>query len=160
MIEASAQESSATPPSEALTAAVAVPTEAWASHQIVVPAQACPTCNVPRTAAQMVPDAWVYVIGDVDARYPSLAVEKEAIGAMARAGTSGLSNEAALQKILEVPGNAYLAREMCFVLLVQEVETYILIPHYPQDFPMLVEAARSELSAVIGTRGPIANPDV
>lgn len=159
MNEANAHADSATS-SETPTTAVATATEASASHHIVVPAQACPTCNTPRTEAQMAPNGWVYVIGDVDLRYPNLAVEKEAIGAMARANTTGLSNDAALQKVLGVPGNAYLVREMCWVLLVQEVETYILIPRYPQDYPMLVEAAKSEVSAVIGTLGPIANPDV
>jgi hypothetical protein len=108
----------------------------------------------------MAPNPWVYVIGDVDPRYPNLAVEKEAIGAMARVDTAGLSNDAALQKVLEAPGNAYLVRELCWVLLVQEIETYILVPRYPQDYPMLVDAAKSELSAVIGTLGPVATPEV
>ncbi|MBV9038872.1 MAG: hypothetical protein JO182_30585 [Acidobacteriaceae bacterium] len=134
--------------------------EAAVLHDLVIPAQACPTCNAPRTQAQMTPNSWVYVIGDVDARFPSLAVEKEVIGAMAQADTAGLSNEAALQRVLDISSNAYLVREMCWVLLVQGVETYVLVPHYSQDYPMLVEAARLELSAVIGTLGPIANPDV
>jgi hypothetical protein len=100
------------------------------------------------------------VIGDVDFRYPSLAVEKEAMGAMSRANVQGLSNEAALHRVLEAPENAYLVREMCALLLVQDVETYLLLPSSPLDYPMLVEAARSELSAIIGRVGPIADPAV
>jgi hypothetical protein len=158
MNEAQITEGSAAPGSEAPTPIV-TPTEPSAS-QIVVPAQACSTCNAARVPTLPVPNPWVYVIGDVDARYPNLAVEKEARGAMARAKTSGLSNDAALQKVLDAPENGYLVREMCYVLLVQEVETYILVPRHSQDYPMLVEAARTELSTVIGTLGPIANPDV
>jgi hypothetical protein len=160
MNEPQVQERSENPRTDPAAIPVATQTEAEPS-QTVVPAQACPTCNVARAPIQTAPNSWVYVIGDVDPRYPSLAVEKEAIGAMARTpAAKGLSNEAALQKVLEAPENAYLVREMCFVLLVQEMERYILVPHYPQDYSMLVEASRSELSAVIGTVGPIANPDV
>jgi hypothetical protein len=150
------------PAREASAIGVVTPSETPAS-QVVVPAQGCPTCGGVannRVATQTIPDPWVYVIGDVDPKYPSLAVEKEAIGAMARAKVSGLSNDAALQKVLEAPGNEYIVREMCFVLLVQEVETYILVPRSPLDYPMLVEAAKSELSAVIGSVGPIADPAV
>jgi hypothetical protein len=150
---------SPTPGSEAATL-IATQAEGSAS-QLVVPAQACPTCNAPRVAAQApIPNPWVYVIGDVDPRFPTLAVEKEALGAMAQVGTAGLSNDAALQKVLAAADYAYLVREMCFVLLVQEVESYILVPRNPQDYPMLVEAAKTELSAIIGTLGPVANPDV
>jgi len=156
MEELKAHENSA---SEGPAIPVMHPTEASAT-QLVIPAKSCPTCNAPRLTALPVPNPWVYVIGDVDPKYPSLAVEKEAIGGMARLKADGLSNDAALQKVMEAPEYAYLVREMCFVLLVHEVETYILVPHYPQDYPMLVEAARSELSVVIGTVGPIANPDV
>jgi hypothetical protein len=47
------------------------------------------------------------------------------------------------------------------VLLVQEVETYILVPKYPDTgFKELVEAASYEISAVIGNVGPIASADM
>jgi hypothetical protein len=132
--------------------------------QTIVPAQEgrCPNCSPTRALTQPNHNPpWVYVIGDVDARYPSLAVEKEAIGAMGRLEkAAGLSNDAALQMMLENPNNAFLVREMCYVLLVQEVETYILLPRVPQDYSMLVEAGKHELSAVIGMRGPIAGPEV
>ena len=159
MREAQVGERLAVPASEGQATPVATPLEASPS-QIVVPAQACPSCNAARAAIQPIPDPWVYVIGDVDPRSPSLAVEKEAMGAMVRASTKGLTNAQALQKVLEARGNEYLVREMCYVLLVQEVETYILVPHFAQDYPMLIEAAKSELSAVIGSRGPIAGPEV
>jgi hypothetical protein len=158
MSETHIHEDSAQVPSEAPAISFVAPAAAPAS-QMIVPAQACPSCGAAaaRATTQGIPDPWVYVIGDVDPRYPSLSVEKEAIGAMARANLN-LSNDAALQRVLEAPENAYLVREMCFVLLVQEVETYILVPRSPLDYPKLVEACKTELSAVIGTLGPIADP--
>jgi hypothetical protein len=161
MNETQVHEDSAQSADEAPAISVFTPAAAAAS-QVVVPAQACPSCSAAaaRATTQAVPDPWVYVIGDVDARYPSLSVEKEALGAMARAKLNGLSNDAALQAVLAAPENAYLVREMCFVLLVQEVETYLLAPRSPLDYPMLVEASKTELSAVIGTLGPVADPSV
>jgi len=103
MNEENIHETSATPPQETILAPAAATEDRLASRQMVVPAQACPTRNAPRTAAQTAPNSWVYVIGDVDPRYPSLAVEKEAMGAMARAGTAGLSNDAALPKPYVMP---------------------------------------------------------
>jgi PatG Domain len=132
--------------------------EPSASHVVVPAAQPCPTCS--RTATQAVPSSFVHVLGDVDPFYPNPGVEKEAIGAMAQVDTEGLSNEQALLKVLGDTRNGYLVREMCYVLLVQEVPTYILVPRVPQDYLMLVEASRSEMSAVIGTLGGIAGPDV
>ena len=49
MNEGTFQEGSAAPPRETTTPTAAT-AEATASSQIVVPAQACPTCNAPRTA--------------------------------------------------------------------------------------------------------------
>src|SRR5262249_55097937 len=61
--------------------------------------------------------------------------------------------------------NRYLARQLCYVLTVQGLETYLLRPRDPADFDLLVEAVRSEPSpgdvdAVIGVRGPIAGPEM
>lgn len=154
----------ARPVIEAPAKAVGLSSEISAPQTFVVPAQTCPSCGntAARITAQTTLDPWVYVLGDVDPKYPTLAVEKEATGAIARLGGAarGLSNDAALQMALEAPENAYLVREMCFVLLVQEVETYILVPRSPLDYPKLVEAAKYELSAVVGIIGPVADPSV
>lgn len=60
--------------------------------------------------------------------------------------------------------NRYLARQLCWVLTVQGLETYLLLPRDPRDFDRLVEAIRPrpspmDIDVVIGTRGPIAPPD-
>ena len=140
-----------------------VPTLTDGSPAEIIPAQApkaCPACSASRTASQTIANPWIYVLGDVDAVIPNLAIEKEIWAAMAQVGTKDLPNEAATQKVLESPSYAYLARNMCYVLRVQEVETYILVPSVPLDYSLLVDAAKYEVSAVIGTRGPIAGPEM
>ena len=70
-----------------------------------------------------------------------------------------------MQKVLHDPNNRYLVRRLCWVLLVQGIEHYILVPRDPADYQQLVDAYRAEpkpgdLELVIGIRGPIANPEI
>ena len=59
--------------------------------------------------------------------------------------------------------NRYLTRQLCWVLTIQGLETYLLLPRDPADIDLLVEAIRpvptpSDIDVVIGMRGPIAPP--
>ncbi len=59
--------------------------------------------------------------------------------------------------------NRYLARQLCWVFLIEGLETYILVPRDPVDLELLLGAVRGEprrddLDVVIGTLGPIAPP--
>jgi hypothetical protein len=54
-------------------------------------------------------------------------------------------------------------RQLCWVLTIQGLETYLLLPRDPADIDLLVEAIRpaptpSDIDVVIGMRGPIAPP--
>jgi len=56
-------------------------------------------------------------------------------------------------------------RQLCFVMTIQGLETYILQPRDPADFDLLVEAVRpaprpTDVDVVIGMRGPIAPPEM
>ena len=56
-------------------------------------------------------------------------------------------------------------RQLCFVMTIQSLETYILRPRDPADFDLLVEAIRpaprpTDVDVVIGQRGPIAPPEM
>jgi hypothetical protein len=123
----------------------------------------CPHCaNGPggRDAA-----SFVYALGRVEARFPTLALEKEFAQATGRADTAGLTDRQALHSILSEQRNRYLARKLCWVFLVEGLETYILIPRDPQDLDLLVEALRpaprpTDVDIVIGVRGPIAPPQM
>jgi len=91
-------------------------------------------------------------------------VEKEARQATARAGGSKETDRETMAKVLRDPNNKYLVRQLCWVLSVMGVETYILIPR-DGDYQALIDAYRAEphpgdLELVIGVRGPIANPDM
>jgi hypothetical protein len=68
-----------------------------------------------------------------------------------------------MAKLLRDPANKYIVRRLCWVLSVQGVETYILVPR-DGDYQPLIDAYRAEpkpgdLELVIGLRGPIATPD-
>jgi hypothetical protein len=54
-------------------------------------------------------------------------------------------------------------RQLCWVLSIQGLETYLLLPRDPADIDLLVEAIRpapspNDIDVVIGMRGPIAPP--
>lgn len=58
-----------------------------------------------------------------------------------------------------------MVRQLCWVLTVEGLETYILHPRDPADFDLLVDTGRGEpratdLDVVIGVRGAIAPPEL
>jgi hypothetical protein len=110
------------------------------------------------------PPSFVYALGQIDARFPSLGVEKEFAQASSSIETEGLTDRQILKAAISEPGNRYLARQLCWIFQVQGFETYILVPRDPVDFALLIEAYREdptedEVDAVIGTRGQVAPPD-
>ena len=109
--------------------------------------------------------SYVYALGRVMPRFPSLAVEKEFAQTTGRAETTGLTDRQALQSVLSQRSNRYLARQLCWVLEIEGLETYLLMPRDPADFDLLVEALRPapspmDLDVVVGVRGPIAPPEM
>jgi hypothetical protein len=121
----------------------------------------CPTC----AASASVPASYVYALGQIEARFPRLSVEKEFAQAIGRAATSGQTDQQAFSSALSKRENRYLARQMCWVLTIQGMETYLLQPNDPADFDRLVEAIRAQpsptdIDVVIGVRGPIAPPEM
>jgi hypothetical protein len=108
---------------------------------------------------------YVYAIGRIEPRFPSPSVEKEFAQATGRAETAGLTDRQALHKVLAHRQNRYLARQLCWVMTIEGLETYILAPRDPADLDLLVEALRPtpspmDLDCVIGIRGPIAPPEM
>lgn len=120
----------------------------------------CPTCA--GTASG--PAAFVYAIGRIEARFPRLSVEKEFAQATGRAETDGHTDQEAFHSVLSDTENRYLIRQLCWVLTIQGLETYLLQPRDPKDYDRLVEAIRPQpspmdIDVVIGVRGPISAPD-
>lgn len=109
------------------------------------------------------PSSFVYAIGRVDPRFPSLAVEKEFLQATSQVHSAGRTDRQVLQAFLADRAGRYLARQMCWVFTVEGMETYILAPRDPADLDLLIEAVRPEpqsydVDVAIGLRGPIASP--
>ena len=129
--------------------------------------QACSSCGAaPATnGGAAAPPSYVYAIGRIEPRFPRVSVEKEFAQATGRAGTAGLTDRQALAAVLSKPENRYLVRQLCWVMTIEGLETYILAPRDPSDFGLLVEALRPtpqpwDLDCVIGFRGHIAGPEV
>lgn len=118
-----------------------------------------------RSNAETIPRTYVYALGRIEPRFPSLAAEKEFAQATGRTDTLGLSDRQALQSVLLERQNRYLARQLCWLLTIEGVETYILIPRDAADLEMLIEALRptprrTDVDVLIGVRGPIAPPEM
>jgi PatG C-terminal len=132
------------------------------ANNVAVP-QDCPTCG-PLSSASDDP-AYVYAIGRIVPRFPRLAVEKEFAQATGRAETAGLTDLQAVQKVLSQRQNRYLARQICWVMTIEGLETYILTPRDPGDLDLLVETLRAtpspmDLDIAIGVQGPMAAPEM
>ena len=73
-----------------------------------------------------------YAIGRIEARFPRLSVEKEFAQATGRAETAGQTDQQAFHDVLSKPENRYLARQLCWVLTIQGLETYLVQPSRSQ----------------------------
>jgi hypothetical protein len=127
--------------------------------------QACATCGTAHTTGAAVPLNYIYAIGRIEARFPRPSVEKEFAQAIGRDQTAGLTDRQAFQKILLQRTNRYLIRQLCWLMTIEGLETYILVPRDPADVDLLVEALRptpgpADLDCVIGVKGPIAQPQM
>ncbi|HJT93222.1 MAG TPA: hypothetical protein VJ777_15015 [Mycobacterium sp.] len=105
--------------------------------------------------------SFVYALGRVAPRFPSVGVEKEFAQAAGRAETAGKTDRELTQEILQ--SNRYLARQACWVFTVEGIETYILVPRDPGDYSLLVDALRAapratDVDVVIGVRGGVSSP--
>ncbi len=130
----------------------------------IAPPPMAPSVAVPGPAPDA-PPTFVYALGQIDARPPSLSVEKELAQASGNADYGGLTDRQALKAVISAPENRYLARSMCWVMEIERLETYILVPRDPVDLALFIEAYRDEprrddLDVVIGVRGPIAPPEM
>ena len=137
-----------------------------ALHPHVSPA-ACATCGAPADSNGngVSAPSYVFAIGRVEMRFPTLAVEKELAQATGRANTKGLTDRAAAQAVLSDRSNRYIVRQLCWVFTIEGMETYILVPRDPADYDQLLEAVRPEpspldLDVVVGVQGPIAPPEM
>jgi hypothetical protein len=122
--------------------------------------ESCPTCSASAAANAV---QYIYAIGRIQTRFPSLGIEKEFAQAVKQVNAAGLTDNETLYQILSEPQNRYLARKLCWVFSVQGLETYLLQPRNPVDLDMLIESLKAspkltDVNIVIGVQGPIAPP--
>jgi hypothetical protein len=122
-------------------------------------------CSCGGGMASTNPPAYVYTLGRVGWRFPNQSVEKEFAQATGRAETAGLTDRQAIHAVLSHRQNRYLIRQLCWVLSVEGLDTYILVPRDPGDLDLLVESVRPtpspmDVDVVVGMRGGIAPPEM
>lgn len=108
---------------------------------------------------------YVYAIGRVEPRFSQVALEKEFAQAVGRGEAEGLTDRQAAHKVLSQRENRYIVRQLCWVLICEGLETYILQPRDPVDFELLIQALRlaprlTDVDVVIGLKGPVARPEL
>jgi hypothetical protein len=101
----------------------------------------------------------VYAFGRIEPRFPSLSIEKEFAQATARAETIDLTDHETLGAVLSDKQNRYLVRQLCWVLNVDGVATYLLLPREESDLDLLIGSLRprplpSDVDVIVGVRGP------
>ncbi|MEP6602156.1 MAG: hypothetical protein ABJB49_10160 [Nitrospirota bacterium] len=104
-------------------------------------------------------------MGRVEVRFPNLAAEKEFAQATGRTHTAGKTDQETFHAVLSRHENRYLVRQLRWVMSIQGLESYLLLPRDPADIDLLVEAIRpaskpTDIDVVIGMRGPIAPPEM
>lgn len=142
----------------------AIPISSETASNLISPQVGNGTCSC-KGAINPSEFSFVYAIGRVEARFPSLSIEKEFAQASGRTDTAGQTDREAFHAVLSQPQNRYLVRQLCWVLTIEGIETYILQPTCPADLELLVEAVRPapspmDIDIVIGQRGPIAPPQL
>ena len=148
----------------------AAPSAEVRTSAMIAPQAGCPTCGALGGAAVSSPNgtgmtSYVYAIGRVEARFPNLSAEKEFAQAIGRTDTAGKTDQQTFHAVLSERENRYLVRQLCWVLSIQGLDTYLLAPRDPADTNLLVEAIRptprpNDVDVVIGMRGPIAPPEM
>jgi hypothetical protein len=125
----------------------------------------CTSCAAGGAAPAPVAHSYIYAIGRIDTRFPSLGVEREFAQVMARDGTVGKTDRQTFHAVLTKRENRYLARMLCWVFSVEGLETYLLMPRDPGNLDQLIEALRpvpriTDVNVAIGVRGPLAPSDM
>lgn len=152
------------PPSNGNDVRPATPaSEVRTNNSAISPQAGCATCG--GAAGMTVKPSYVYAIGRVEARFPNLAAEKEFAQATGRSDTAGKTDQQTFHAVLSKREHRYLVRQLCWVLTIQGLDTYVLVPRDPADIELLVEAIRpasspNDIDVVIGMRGPIAPPEM
>ena len=108
---------------------------------------------------------YVYVLGQIEARFPNRSIEKEYVQILERSKSANFEHQQAFHSVLSQPENRYLARKLSWILTMEGVPIYILLPTGPEDLNILLEAIRPsacplDRQVVVGRKGPVAPPEM
>ena len=108
---------------------------------------------------------YVYVLGQIEARFPNRSIEKEYVQIIERSKSANFEHQQAFYSVLSQPENRYLARKLSWILTMEGVPIYILLPTGPEDLNILLEAIRPpacplDRQVVVGRKGPVAPPEM
>lgn len=106
---------------------------------------------------------YVYAIGRINARFPSIDIEKELAQVVRGTETVNLTDREVLHQVLSQPENAYIAREMCWVFSVGGVEAFTVVPKSGIELAELIGSLAlgsqpGATNVLIGTRSPMSLP--
>jgi hypothetical protein len=107
--------------------------------------------------------SYVYALGRIEPRFPSIGIEREYRDAARRVETKDLTDRQVFAAVLSKRENKYLIRQMCWVFLVESVETYVIYPRDPSESSDLVEALQGnpigeDIDLLIGFRNGFSSP--
>lgn len=155
-------------PQAEMAASQARATQRGPAHMAIRPASGCAcggsddgcTCDDSGSLG------YVYAIGTVTARFPSLNIEKEFMQAWGKQPTQVLTiGDADKFTVLGQGQNFYLAREMCWIFQSGDIDIFILKPRSYIELTDLVTClaptgSQVSYSMIIGELGPIAPPSL
>ena len=146
------------------------------SQQAIVPAEEAGWSDyeTPMSLGYMEP-SYVYALGTVSCRFPNQSLDKEYVQALAHVSdeinTAAMTDRQRFYTVFDYTTEKgrkpylYIAQEMCWVLSVENIDTYILSPRAEEQLWELVDMLDSpfatppmDVDVVIGVRGPIAPP--
>ncbi|MBT9316581.1 cyanobactin maturation protease PatG family protein [Leptothoe spongobia] len=108
---------------------------------------------------------YVYALGTVIPRFPNMGLEKEFAQAANPDQVTRITQRDVQYQILNKPENLYIARDMCWVFSIQNVDTYILEPRSQVELEALIAMLNKpaditdDVDVVIGDLGPIASAE-
>lgn len=103
---------------------------------------------------------YIYALGSIRINFPNVTIEKEYRQVLKEERTETFTDAQVLYQVLK--NNRYLSREVCWILNIEGIDLYILVPRDPMDLDQLVESINRQdrepidTQVVIGERGSIA----
>ena len=124
----------------------------------------CATESAIADAGKPAPN-YIYALGRVVARFPTLGLEKEFARAAGMTETTGLTDRETFHAVLSKPENRYLTRKICWAFAIEGMPAYVLFPRHRGDLEALIEAIRPvpkamDVDVIRGEKGPIAPPEM